>query len=118
MNVRFVGRYCRPEQVIVQVLEINDRYSKNLKKVMAAWEAENLEEPEQDERSSIDHSPLRHPANSSEQPAINSQSEVSSDPPVEPEPMPQQSNSTSDWVFSNEQGTDPSPAFDENSEQQ
>ena len=49
-SVRFAARYSYSQQLIVQVLEINDRYSKNLKKVMAAWEAENQEEPEEEEQ--------------------------------------------------------------------
>lgn len=106
----------------MQVLEINDRYSKNLKKVLAAWEAENLEEPEeeyeQEHRSQAEAvSSSRPPA--SQQPSATSQSEASSDVPADSRSAPQQSNSLSDWVLNSERGTGANAlaAVDQNGDQ-
>ena len=96
----------------MQVLEINDRYSKNLKKVMAAWEAENLEELEEEERRSQNEAPARQLASPDPTPTVHSQSEEVSDahvddravPQEDDRPVPQQTNSLSDWILNSEQG--------------
>ena len=141
-SVRSAARYSYSQQLIVQVLEINDRYSKNLKKVMAAWEAENQEEPEeeeqeqqqrqgqeqdqeqeeeQDQDQEQERSSQVEAASLSRPPAsVTSQSEASSEVQADSRSAPQNSNSLSDWTLNNGQGigANPPAAVEENSEQQ